>query len=313
MSYDFSNSKILVIGDLMLDIFYYGKSFRESPEAPVPVIEDADIRNILGGALNVANNIKNLGGNASIIGMLGEDKEAQIINDLLEKENISNTGIFKNKNFKTISKKRIFSNNIQIARIDKEDQNYKFNFTNKDISQIEKQISSCDILILSDYNKGFLSENLIPIIIDIARSNNVKIIVDPKKLNFASYKGASIITPNLKEIQDATGITIANQKHLIDICKKIVNEHDFEHIVATKSEDGISIISKTEDHHISGKLVNNPDVSGAGDTVIAALALGLSVGLDIYSSANIANIAAGLVVAKEGTSVVSISELKESV
>ena len=313
MSYDFSNSKILVIGDLMLDIFYYGKSFRESPEAPVPVIEDADIRNILGGALNVANNIKNLGGNVSIIGMLGEDKEAQIINDLLEKENISNTGIIKNKNFKTISKKRIFSNNIQIARIDKEDQNYKFNFTDKDISQIKKQISSCDILILSDYNKGFLSENLIPIIIDIARSNNVKIIVDPKKLNFASYKGASIITPNLKEIQDATGITIANQKHLIDICKKIVNEHDFEHIVATKSEDGISIISKTEDHHISGKLVNNPDVSGAGDTVIAALALGLSVGLDIYSSANIANIAAGLVVAKEGTSVVSISELKESV
>ena len=313
MSYDFSNSKILVIGDLMLDIFYYGKSFRESPEAPVPVIEDADIRNILGGALNVANNIKNLGGNVSIIGMLGEDKEAQIINDLLEKENISNTGIIKNKNFNTISKKRIFSNNIQIARIDKEDQNYKFNFTDKDISQIKKQISSCDILILSDYNKGFLSENLIPIIIDIARSNNVKIIVDPKKLNFASYKGASIITPNLKEIQDATGITIANQKHLIDICKKIVNEHDFEHIVATKSEDGISIISKTEDHHISGKLVNNPDVSGAGDTVIAALALGLSVGLDIYSSANIANIAAGLVVAKEGTSVVSISELKESV
>ena len=87
MSYDFSNSKILVIGDLMLDIFYYGKSFRESPEAPVPVIEDADIRNILGGALNVANNIKNLGGNVRIIGMLGEDKEAQIINDLLEKEN----------------------------------------------------------------------------------------------------------------------------------------------------------------------------------------------------------------------------------
>ena len=313
MSYDFSDSKILVIGDLMLDIFYYGKSFRESPEAPVPVIEDADSQNILGGALNVANNIKNLGGNVCIIGMLGEDKEAQIINDLLEKENISNTSIIKNKNFKTISKKRIFSNNIQIARIDKEDKNYKFNFTDKDISLIEKQISSCDVLILSDYNKGFLSEDLIPIIIDIARSNNVKIIVDPKKLDLASYKGASIITPNLKEIQDATGITIVNQKHLIDICKKIVNQYDFEHIVATKSEDGISIISKTEDHHISGKLVNNPDVSGAGDTVIAVLALGLSVGLDVYSSANIANIAAGLVVAKEGTSVVSISELKECV
>ena len=108
MSYDFSNSQILVIGDLMLDIFYYGKSFRESPEAPVPVIEDADIRNILGGALNVANNIKNLGGNVRIIGMLGEDKEAQIINDLLEKENISNTGILKNKNFKTISKREFF-------------------------------------------------------------------------------------------------------------------------------------------------------------------------------------------------------------
>jgi len=297
----------------MLDIFYYGKSYRKSPEAPVPVIEDADSKNILGGALNVANNIKNLGGNVSIIGMLGEDKEAQIINDLLEKENIPNTSIIKNKNFKTISKKRIFSNNIQIARIDKEDRNYKFNFTDKDISLIEKQISGCDILILSDYNKGFLSKDLIPIIIDIARSNNVKIIVDPKKLDFASYKGASIITPNLKEIQDATGITIANQKHLIDICKKIVNEYDFEHIVATKSEDGISIISKTEDHHVSGKLVNNPDVSGAGDTVIAVLALGLSVGLDVYSSANIANIAAGLVVAKEGTSVVSISELKENV
>tara|TARA_A100001011_G_scaffold383876_1_gene455717 strand:- start:1701 stop:2642 length:942 start_codon:yes stop_codon:yes gene_type:complete len=313
MSYNFSDSKILVIGDLMLDIFYYGKSYRKSPEAPVPVIEDADSKNILGGALNVANNIKNLGGNVSIIGMLGEDKEAQIINDLLEKENIPNTSIIKNKNFKTISKKRIFSNNIQIARIDKEDRNYKFNFTDKDISLIEKQISGCDILILSDYNKGFLSKDLIPIIIDIARSNNVKIIVDPKKLDFASYKGASIITPNLKEIQDATGITIANQKHLIDICKKIVNEYDFEHIVATKSEDGISIISKTEDHHVSGKLVNNPDVSGAGDTVIAVLALGLSVGLDVYSSANIANIAAGLVVAKEGTSVVSISELKENV
>ena len=313
MSYDFSDSKILVIGDLMLDIFYYGKSVRISPEAPVPVIENGETKNILGGALNVANNIKNLGGNVSIIGMLGEDKEAQIINNLLEKENISNINIIKNKNFKTISKKRIFSNNIPIARIDKENQNYKFNFTDEDISQIEKQISSCDIVILSDYNKGFLSEDLITIIIDIARSKNIRIIVDPKKMNFSSYKGANIITPNLKELQEASGISIENQKHLIDICKKILNKYDFEHIVATKSEDGISIISKNEDHHIAGKLVKNPDVSGAGDTVIATLALGLSAGLDIYSSANIANIAAGLVVAKKGTSVVSISELNEKV
>lgn len=313
MSYDFSDSKILVIGDLMLDIFYYGKSYRISPEAPVPVIENGESKNILGGALNVANNIKNLGGNVSVIGMLGDDKEAQIIHNLLEKENISNTSIIKNKNFKTISKKRIFSNNIPIARIDKENQNYKFNFTDEDISQIDKQISSCDIVILSDYNKGFLSEDLITIIIDKARSKNIRIIVDPKKMNFSSYKGANIITPNLKELQDASGITIENQKHLIDICKKILNKYDFEHIVATKSEDGISIISKNEDHHIAGKLVKNPDVSGAGDTVIATLALGLSAGLDIYSSANIANIAAGLVVAKKGTSVVSISELNGKV
>ncbi len=297
----------------MLDIFYYGKTFRDSPEAPVPVIEDADIKHILGGALNVANNIKSLGGNVNIIGMLGNDKEAQTIIELLEKENISNMGIIKNKNFKTISKKRIFSNNIQIARIDKEDHNFKFNFTNEDITEIEKKIIGCDIVILSDYNKGFLSEELTSIIIKIARSNNIKIIVDPKKPNFSVYQGATIITPNLKEVQDASGLTIENQNHLIDICRKIVNQYDFECIVATKSEDGISIISNSDDYHINGKLIKNPDVSGAGDTVIATLALGLSIGLDINSSANIANIAAGLVVAKEGTSTVSISELNENV
>lgn len=310
MKLDFSKSKILVIGDLMLDSFFYGESKRISPEAPVPVIHKKKIEHVLGGAANVCNNIVALSSNVSIIGVLGDDKEGKIVLNLLSDNKILSKNIFIDKKFKTILKQRILSNKLQIARIDREDDSYKFKFSKDDITKIEKQIKLNDIIILSDYNKGFLTNDLLAKIIKIASANNKKIIVDPKKNSLSSYIGVDIITPNLKEIQCMTGIKIGNDNHLVKICKKLIIKNNLEYIIVTKSEKGISVIGNDEDYHFKAKEITNPDVSGAGDTVIATLSLCLSINLPLNESVRIANLAASLVVNKEGTATVSKNELE---
>ncbi len=310
MKLDFSKSKILVIGDLMLDSFFYGESKRISPEAPVPVIHKKNLEFVLGGAANVCNNIVALSSNASIIGVLGDDKEGEIILNLLSENKIFSKNVFIDKKFSTILKERILSNKIQIARIDREDDSYRFKFSNDHIRKIEKEIKSNDIIILSDYNKGFLTNGMISKIIKICSANNKKIIVDPKKNSLSSYKGADIITPNLKEIQCMTGINIRNDIHLVEICKELIIKNNLNYIIVTKSEKGISVIGNGVDYHFEAKEISHPDVSGAGDTVIAALSLCLSINLTVEESVRIANLAASIVVNKVGTSTVSKNELE---
>tara|TARA_B100001057_G_scaffold448050_1_gene488041 strand:+ start:749 stop:1690 length:942 start_codon:yes stop_codon:yes gene_type:complete len=307
---DFSKSKILVIGDLMLDIFFYGKSNRISPEFPVPVIIEENSKTILGGAANVVNNIASLGGKVEVVGVVGEDSAGKEILNFFNKKNISTNNIFIEKRYKTIVKKRIFSNDIPIARIDEEDSNYEFDFSDEQFKKIEDEIKLSDVIVLSDYNKGFLNRSLLKRIINTASNLSKFVVVDPKKNSFSSYKSADVLTPNLKEIQDATSIEIKNDKHLVEVCRELIKEYSFKSIVVTKSERGISVIGPDNIFDFDGKEVENPDVSGAGDTVISVFSLCISCGLSINESARISNLSASIVVSKKGTSTLEIDELK---
>jgi D-glycero-beta-D-manno-heptose-7-phosphate kinase len=313
VSLDFSNTSILVIGDFMLDSFVMGSSNRISPEAPVPVVLEKEKSMVLGGAGNVVNNLSSLGCSKSqrhlfSCGVLGDDNAGKtILKKLSEISSIS--GMIIDPNHISTIKERIFIDEEQVLRLDKE---IKID-TNKYTEAIEKYCSSViqntDIIIISDYNKGIVTNKMVKLLINQARDNSIKVIIDPKKLDFSNYKNANIITPNLGELERAAKIKIKDDGQLESVCKALIKEHNFEFILATKSEKGMSLIGKDSVCHIDPIHVENPDVSGAGDTVVATLASCLALGFDVNESAKIANIAASIVVAKPGTATIFLNEL----
>lgn len=288
---------VLLIGDFMIDKYIFGSSSRLSPEAPVPVILSNKVYSSPGGAGNVAVNLSALGAKVTCMGIIGDDENGTNLLELLKKENI-NTKYLQIESTITTTKKRIFCNNKQIARIDSEEIIYNFS--------PEKKIdyTNFDTIILSDYNKGVLNQKWFNEI----DTNNI--IVDPKKENFLFYSNASIITPNLNELQRASDLEIHNDVSIVDACKKLIEDTRLEYVVAKKGSGGITIVGKNNFvKHINAISVESPDVTGAGDTVIASLSLAYAKTKDIALSANFANIAAGIVVSKSGTASVTIDEI----
>lgn len=294
---NFSEMKVLLIGDFMIDQYVFGTSTRLSPEAPVPVILPHKAYSTAGGAGNVAINLRALGAEVTCLGDIGKDKNGNELVEILKSQKIT-TKFLNRIESKTTTKKRIFSNNKQIARIDTEDLN-----TNYCLSK-EVNYSSYDVIILSDYNKGVLNEDWFK---EIDFKN---IFVDPKKENFSFYSNASIITPNLNELQRASKIKIHNNESIVQACSQLIKDTQLQYIVAKKGSDGMTIVGKNNFiKHIDAIPVENPDVTGAGDTVIATLSLAYSKTKDIEFSAKFANIAAGIVVGKSGTASVTIDEI----
>ena len=297
------NIKILLIGDFMIDNYIIGESSRMSPEAPVPVVIPKKEYSIPGGAGNVAMNLCSMGVNVTCMGFIGNDIWGKKLNTILKNEGAHTEYIDVIDNHPTTLKQRIYSNGKQVARLDSE----KIIDWKPD-SYNNRIYNNYDIIILSDYNKGALNQSWF----NIGDFNNV--IVDPKKENFEYYRKANIITPNLNEIKRASKIEINDESSLINACDELINKCDFQYMVVKKGDKGMTIIGKDNfKKDIKAHRVDQPDVTGAGDTVIAILSIIYAITNDIELSAFIANSAASIVVDKPGTAVVNIDELEKKI
>ena len=303
---DFSTTRILVTGDLMLDRYWHGTTARISPEAPVPVVGISDIEERAGGAGNVALNITALGGQGSLLGLTGDDEPAGVLKTLLEAQNIECDFVIV-EGSSTVTKLRIISRQQQLIRLDFED-----GFVNSDANSIEasfrRQLDSIDVVILSDYGKGTLKE--VGRLIDLARANDKPILVDPKGTDFRRYQGATLITPNLAEFEAVSG-PCKNELALVEKGTAALERYDLTALLITRGEQGMTLLHRdAEPFHLPTHAREVFDVTGAGDTVIATLAAGLAAGLDYLSATRLANHAAGVVVGKLGTATVNTRELQ---
>ena len=290
----------LVIGDVMLDKYIFGEVNRTSPEAPVPVVEKKSESFRMGGAANVAANLIGLGIKTVLSGVVGNDQNGEALKRLLKKNNISQQGLIKST-LSTTTKTRIIAGHQQIVRVDDEDTNISLsaNQIKKILNLINKKPS---IIILSDYAKGFLTENLTQKIIKQAKKINIPILVDPKGNDIKKYAGASILTPNKKEAFILSNLVEPDEDLLEKQLKKICIKFDIENIAMTQGDQGIKLVSSRKIDVIPAtKLKKVFDVSGAGDTVIATLAAGLIGKLTTHKSLELANIAAGVAIGKVGT------------
>ena len=297
MKLDFSDINILLIGDLMVDHYIMGTSNRISPEAPVPVVVPQKEYSIPGGAGNVAMNLRAIGSNVTCLGTVGNDVWGKKLISTLKNEGVNIGGIDIIEEHSTTLKQRIYSDGKQVARLDTE----KILEWSPQIS--DYKLDNYDACIVSDYNKGVVSN--ISLDIDI-------LIVDPKKDNFSEYNKVKIITPNLSELQKATKIEIKDNQSIVVACDELIKKNNFDYIVAKKGDRGITIVGKNNYvKHVEAHTVKNPDVTGAGDTVIAVLSVVYAKTKDIELSVKIANAAAAIVVGKPGTAATSVNEIEK--
>jgi D-beta-D-heptose 7-phosphate kinase / D-beta-D-heptose 1-phosphate adenosyltransferase len=303
--------RILVIGDLMIDHYLWGGCERISPEAPVQVVDIAKETTVLGGAGNVISNLSALGANICVAGVVGDDEIALELLGMLSVLRVSTEGIVSQEQRKTSKKSRIIASNQQIIRYDRESKETIAVESEAKIIQYAKSVmESCDAVVLSDYGKGVVTNDVAKGIIDIARSMGKKVLVDPKGKDYTKYHGAYMLTPNKKEAQEATGILINNDESLKNALEHLKSSCDLGCSMITLSEDGIAIDDGTVRRFptVAREVF---DVTGAGDTVIASLSYALSVGMSIDDASRFANKAAAVVVGKIGSATVTLDEIAE--
>ena len=308
----FSSVKIAVIGDMMLDEYLIGKVNRISPEAPVPIVNIEKERFVLGGASNVANNLTSLEGKVFVYGVIGNDANGEKFVKELENKDVNSDGIVKDGTRPTIIKSRVLSQGQQLLRLDWEkDTDISEEIQNQLLENFEKNIENIDAVLLSDYNKGVLTEFVSQSIIKIAKKYNRKVVVDPKPNNFKNYKGATSMTPNRKEILDYFGMKkFQNEEEIAQKMSELKEELELDNVVLTRSEEGVSLF-RNEHKRIPTVAREVYDVTGAGDTFISTFLLSICAGADLYEAGVIANMASGIVVAKIGTATATQDEILE--
>ena len=312
VSHNLSELKLLVIGDVMLDKYYYGEVTRISPEAPVPITRVTQTKDTMGGASNVAHNLALLGCHTSIAGYVGDDYHCQALMDKFTSRGIDYRGII-HYDKPTITKLRVIGGHQQMLRLDFEDVEpiarvYEERMLNYTSQVIESGLF--DAVIISDYGKGACSERVCRSIIEECHMAGIKVFVDPKGWDWEKYAEADYLTPNLKEINAILEKPIKNRDQQVEIASRnIMERFSIANVLATRSECGLSIVGKDDVSHIPTKAQEVFDVSGAGDTVLATFAAGIVGGLTNLEAAYLANLAASVVVAKVGTYAVSREEL----
>ena len=308
---NFNKIKVLVVGDVMLDRYWWGNVSRISPEAPVPVVNLKKTSLVVGGAANVAANIKGLGAEVYLIGAIGCDEEAGIFINALKKIDITAENLLQIENRPTTIKTRVVAHNQHVVRIDQEDSKPIETFQMEKIFEcFSKLVMNVDIVVISDYAKGLLTEELMMRLITICRSLNKSVIVDPKGKNYKKYQGANLITPNQTEAVMASGLESEINNSVELAGKKLISKYNFDSILITRGEDGMTLFQKNNDSidfKASARKVY--DVTGAGDTVIAALAVAYSASNNLILSSDLANSAAGLVVEEIGTTTITKQKL----
>jgi len=305
-----SHPHILVIGDLMIDHYLWGGCERISPEAPVQVVDIARETTVLGGAGNVINNLVALGAQVSVAGVIGDDENGKELLSMLASIGASSKGLILKHGRKTSKKSRVIASNQQILRYDNESKESIDKSSERSIvSYVIDVIDSCDIIILSDYGKGVITDAVAGGVIAAARAAGKKVLVDPKGKNYRKYRGAYLLTPNKKEASEATGIVIHDDESLKKALLSLKETCDLECSMITLSEDGIAIFDELM-RRFPTVAKEVYDVTGAGDTVIASLSFALSSGLSIDEAAPFANHAAAVVVGKIGSATVTLSEIE---
>jgi rfaE bifunctional protein kinase chain/domain len=312
---NFKGKHIAVIGDMMLDIYFWGDVKRISPEAPVPVLEVEDEIYRFGGAANCALNIAKLGGNPQPIGVIGYDNFGTVFNSLLAEQNISHHGIIEDDSRPTTAKTRVIADSQHIVRIDKESkETIGQNIQNKIFDYLKSIIKNIDGIILQDYNKGVLSSSLISQIIELANKNEILITVDPKFNNFYEYKNVTVFKPNRKEAEDILGMQIKTDDDISFAGSTLLKKLNAKNILLTLGEVGIAVFEKGKpEKRMPTKARKVADVSGAGDTVISTLTMALAAGANIYEASYLANYAGGIVCEDVGIIPIEIDKLFDTV
>ncbi len=309
---DFSKAKILVVGDLMLDRYWHGPTSRISPEAPVPVVKIEESEERAGGAGNVALNIAALNSNSTLVGLTGQDESANILKSRLTHQGV-NCQFVELAGCTTITKLRVLSRHQQLIRLDFEDGFFSDDGEHADsdeqlLSAYQAQLEKHDVVLFSDYQKGTLRD--LPGLITLAKKQAKKIIIDPKGNDFSIYRGASLLTPNLSEFETIAG-PCENDEQLVEKAEKLCRELQLDALLITRSEKGMTLIQSDKPAvHLPTRARDVFDVTGAGDTVIATLAVAMGVGMDLVDATKLANLAASVVVSKVGTATVTVHELR---
>jgi D-beta-D-heptose 7-phosphate kinase/D-beta-D-heptose 1-phosphate adenosyltransferase len=307
--------RCLVIGDLMLDEYLWGKAERISPEAPVQVVDVVREELRLGGAGNVVNNLVALGAQVSVCSVVGEDDNGRALLEDFTRRAVAVDAVFRDPARRTSRKTRVVASNQQIVRIDRESREpLSAAMESQVCAWITAHAASFNVILLSDYLKGVLTPQVIATVVAVAGSTAVPVLVDPKGTDFSRYQGATILTPNRKEAEAAAGLSIRDNESLNQAAGLIMEKACLKNLLVTRSEEGMSLFSRNaEAVHIPTVAREVFDVSGAGDTVLAALAIGIAAGLGMAEAARLANIAAGIAVGKLGTSTVSPTEIINAV
>lgn len=310
----FSKVKVLIVGDVMLDRYWWGSVNRISPEAPVPIVKLEKTSAAAGGAANVAANVVGLGAEAILVGLIGSDAEARNLSDILQNSAISPDYLINFDNRQTSVKTRIIAHSQQVVRVDDENNSpISQNESDNVFEKIGKVFDEADIVIISDYAKGFLTENLLSRLITKGKAENKKILVDPKGKDYSKYKGATLLTPNQKEATEACGFEDFEENLIEKAGKTLLERISTDSVLITQGEKGMTLFQNNGEIDRFDALARNVyDVTGAGDTVIATLAVAIGAGLNFFEAARIANIAAGLVVEQIGTTAINIETLAEA-
>jgi len=310
---DFKSKKILIVGDIMIDSYRWGHVERQSPEAPVPIVNLEKKEDRLGGAGNVALNIKALGATPILCSVIGKDFSGNKLLELLRQEKICTDGIFIDETRKTTTKTRIIAHGQQVVRTDYEDIRDVNSDQIKIIKDIlDKIISEIDAIIIQDYNKGLLVKDSIKTILDISSEKNIPVYVDPKKDNFFAYNKIRLFKPNLFEFESAINFK-EQDKSFEDLGKDLRKKINAEILMVTRSEEGVTLFTDKNVQTISTKARKVHDVSGAGDTAISAFVLADLCGANIEESAMISNYAAGRVCEEVGVVPISLEMIKDIV
>jgi D-beta-D-heptose 7-phosphate kinase/D-beta-D-heptose 1-phosphate adenosyltransferase len=308
-----AQSRVLCVGDVILDQYVYGAAHRLSPEAPIPVFEHQQSIFSLGGAANVAANIATMGGHCTLISLCGQDAAAETLRQTLSPHTTVHPIFLHEDSRPTSLKTRYVLQSKQVLRVDQE----HITPINKDtesalMAAVKKVIPNVSMVVLSDYGKGLLTPALCHFVMEQAKAHNLPVLVDPKGKDYRKYRGATLITPNRQELAEASGLSVATDDQVVAACETIMKTFDIKGMVATRSEQGMTGVWAGSVFHRPTRALSVYDVTGAGDTVVAFLAMALSIGQSLETAMDLANIAAGLVVQKRGTATLTPFEVRRA-
>ncbi|PPR25163.1 MAG: Bifunctional protein HldE [Alphaproteobacteria bacterium MarineAlpha10_Bin1] len=310
-----SQARILCVGDLMLDRFVYGEVERTSPEAPVPILGIKRQSVMLGGVGNVARNLISIGAHAALLSVVGDDEVGRLLTQMVGEQERIEPHLLVEPGRPSTEKTRFVAGGQQLLRTDRETRRWIGEQSAENLLRMaEDIIPDCDVLVLSDYAKGVLTDDLCQALITCAGAASKPVVVDPKGEDYRCYRGASIITPNRRELGAATGAPVGTDSEIVAAGRGLIEQLDIDALLVTRSQDGMTLISTDgRVEHLPAQAREVFDVSGAGDTVVATLASALAKGVDLIEAAALANIAASVVVAKSGTAVVYAADLLHAV